>query len=91
MYQESKKGYLIETLYVLQTEPKRLYKAYIRYRILYVLEADNKSVKSIYTSQLEQIDSKERKISAYALMCVRDRSDRDCREHICIELGTRPK
>ena len=70
---------------------KRLYKAYIRYRILYVLEADNKSVKSIYTSQSKKkkkIDSKERKISAYALICVRGRSDRDCREHIYIELGT---
>ena len=31
-----------------------------------------------------------REISAYALICVRDRSDRDCREHIYIELGTRP-
>ena len=29
-------------------------------------------------------------ISAYAFMCVRGRSDRDCREHIYIELGTRP-
>ena len=31
-----------------------------------------------------------RVISAYALICVRDRSNRDCREHIYIELGTRP-
>ena len=26
-------------------------------------------------------------ISAYALICVRGRSDSDCREHIYIELG----
>ena len=31
-----------------------------------------------------------RVISANALICVRDRSDRDCMEHIYIELGTRP-
>ena len=31
-----------------------------------------------------------REISANTLICVRDRSDRDCREHIYIELGTRP-
>ena len=31
-----------------------------------------------------------RVISAYALICVRGRSDRDCREHIYIELGTWP-
>ena len=34
---------------------KRLYKAYIRYRILYVLETDNYSVKSIYTSQSDKL------------------------------------
>ena len=75
---------------------KRLYKAYIQYGTLYVLnlvayvlETDNKSVKSIYTSQSEKLTQKEVS-SAYTLICVRDRSDRDCREHIYIELGMRP-
>ena len=59
MYQESKKMYIIETLYVLQTDPKEAVKSIIRYRILYVLEADNKSVKSIYTSQSEKLTQKK--------------------------------
>ena len=45
--------------------------------------------KSIYTSQSEKLTQKK-VISAYAFICVRCRSDRDCREHIYIELGTRP-
>ena len=36
--------------------------------------------------QLTQI----REISANALICVRDRSHRDCREHIYTELGMWP-
>ena len=55
--------------------------------VAYVLEADNTSVKSIYKSQLEKLTQKK-VISAYALICVRGRSNRDCREHIYIELGT---
>ena len=31
-----------------------------------------------------------REISAYALICVRDRSDGDCREHIYIEFDMWP-
>ena len=52
--------------------------------VAYVLEA--KSVKSIYKSQLEKLTQKK-VISAYALICVRGRSDREC-ELIYIELGT---
>ena len=53
-------------------------------------ETDKSSVKSIYTSQSDKLTHQKKVISAYALMCVKDRSDSDCREHIYIELGTRP-
>ena len=69
MYQESKKRYIIETLYVLQTDPKEAVKSIYMIQnsvcailVAYVLEADNKSVKSIYKSQLEKLTQKKGKL-----------------------------
>ena len=39
---------------------------------------------------IRKLTHQTRVIRANALICVRDRSDRDCIEHIYIELGTRP-
>ena len=57
MYQESvEEVHHRITICATDRPQKRLYKAYMRYRILYVLQTDPKeAVKSIYTSQSDKL------------------------------------